>query len=92
MQYFYETIKFFLFGLTIILAIQLNQPKIIDTINQKSHKYDNDITNKNKNIGDKNDKRHIKDILFINGCYKKLPHPYRYRVLHQMEQLNARFL
>jgi len=92
MQYFYEIIKFFLFGLTIILAIQLNQPKIIDTINQKSHKYDNDITNKNKNIGDKNDKRHIKDILFINGCYKKLPHPYRYRVLHQMEQLNARFL
>ena len=22
----------------------------------------------------------------------KVPHPYRYRVLHQMEQLNARFL
>jgi glycosyltransferase involved in cell wall biosynthesis len=32
----------------------------------------------------------IKDVLFINGCNpEKLPHPYRYRVLHQMEQLKA---
>ena len=29
----------------------------------------------------------FKDILFINGCY--LPHPSRYRVMHQMEQLQA---
>lgn len=29
----------------------------------------------------------FKDILFINGCY--LPHPSRYRVQHQMEQLQA---
>ncbi len=29
----------------------------------------------------------VKDILFINGCY--LPHPSRYRVDHQMEQLNS---
>ena len=28
-----------------------------------------------------------KDVLFINGCY--LPHPERYRVDHQMEQLEA---
>ena len=35
----------------------------------------------------------IKDVLFINGCHKDwLPHPYRYRVIHQMEQLNAGFL
>ena len=35
-------------------------------------------------------KRIIRDVLFINGCKnKKVPHPYRYRVLHQMEQLNA---
>lgn len=35
-------------------------------------------------------KRIIKDILFINGCdYKIIPHPYRYRVLHQIEQLNS---
>lgn len=31
-----------------------------------------------------------KDILFINGCdYTALPHPPRYRVQHQMEQLKA---
>ena len=40
-----------------------------------------------------NNKRNIKDVLFINGCETKIaPHPYRYRVLHQMEQLNAGFL
>ena len=38
-------------------------------------------------------KRKVGDVLFINGChYKILPHPYRYRVLNQMEQLNAGFL
>lgn len=31
--------------------------------------------------------REVKDILFINGC--TLPHPERYRVDHQMEQLAA---
>ena len=41
----------------------------------------------------KRDKITVKDVLFINGCYtKQVPHPYRYRVLHQMEQLNAGFL
>ena len=34
-----------------------------------------------------------KDILFINGCNPRvLPHPYRYRVLHQIEQLQSGFL
>ena len=34
-----------------------------------------------------------KDVLFINGCdANTLPHPFRYRVLHQMEQLNSAFL
>lgn len=33
------------------------------------------------------DLREVKDILFINGC--TLPHPERYRVKHQMEQLEA---
>ena len=32
-------------------------------------------------------KRIIRDVLFINGC--TLIHPYRYRVLHQIEQLNS---
>lgn len=35
-------------------------------------------------------KKPYKDILFINGC--TLPHPQRYRVHHQMEQLNSRGL
>ena len=32
----------------------------------------------------------VTDVLFINGCPPELlPHPYRYRVLHQKEQLRA---
>ena len=32
----------------------------------------------------------FKDVLFINGCPKDLlPHPPRYRVTHQMEQLQS---
>jgi glycosyltransferase involved in cell wall biosynthesis len=35
-------------------------------------------------------KRVIRDVLFINGCSEKIiPHTYRYRILHQIEQLNA---
>lgn len=30
----------------------------------------------------------VADILFVNGCY--LPHPHRYRVSHQMEELLAK--
>lgn len=37
--------------------------------------------------GMKSDKQKYKDILFINGC--TLPHPYRYRVIHQREQLES---
>ena len=38
-------------------------------------------------------KRKVSDVLFINGCHHDiLPHPHRYRVLNQMEQLNAGFL
>ncbi|MDD7220240.1 MAG: glycosyltransferase [Blautia sp.] len=33
--------------------------------------------------------RVYRDILFISGCNENLPHPHRYRVLHQMEQLQA---
>ena len=40
-----------------------------------------------------NKQRFIKDVLFINGLSKKVAqHPYRYRVLHQIEQLNAGFI
>ena len=31
--------------------------------------------------------RVYRDILFISGCNEQLPHPHRYRVVHQMEQL-----
>ena len=37
--------------------------------------------------GMKGDKQKCKDILFINGC--ALPHPSRYRVAHQIEQLES---
>lgn len=30
-----------------------------------------------------------KDVLFISGCNEELPHPWRYRVAHQREQLEA---
>lgn len=33
--------------------------------------------------------RAYKDILFISGCNEDLPHPWRYRVKHQREQLEA---
>ena len=34
--------------------------------------------------------RTVRDVLFVNGCPpEQAPHPYRYRVLHQMEQLRA---
>lgn len=33
--------------------------------------------------------RVYRDILFISGCDEHLPHPHRYRVEHQMEQLLA---
>lgn len=37
-----------------------------------------------------NHNRIIRDVLFINGChYKSVFHSYRYRVLHQIEQLKA---
>lgn len=35
----------------------------------------------------KKQKKYVKDILFINGC--GLPHPQRYRVDHQIEQLES---
>ena len=45
-------------------------------------------------IKNKYSKKKIKkDVLFINGCNPKiLNYPYRYRVLHQMEQLEAGFI
>lgn len=36
--------------------------------------------------------RIISDVLFISGCKLNVPQSYRYRVLHQIEQLNAGYL
>ncbi len=45
---------------------------------------------KQQTIAIESKKRILRDVLFINGCDPKVcPHPYRYRVLHQIEQLNA---
>jgi len=38
------------------------------------------------------DNRIIRDVLFISGCKVNILQSYRYRVLHQIEQLNAGFL
>ena len=50
----------------------------------------NNIKNKMKIINKINQ---VKDILFINGCKPEiLPHPYRYRIVNQIEQLKVGFL
>ena len=75
-NYLYKAAKIIFFCFIFFIAL---------TSNKASSNTNN--TNINNNI------RFIKDVLFINGCDEKiLPHPYRYRVLHQMEQLNAGFL
>ena len=71
---------------------------------QKNNALNNSSLSENVTAGNKkiilidknditNNKRILKDVLFINGCnINIIPHPYRYRVLHQMEQLNAGFI
>ena len=68
---------------------KLNNNLTIENINKTIDNYNKKIVNENNN----KDKKILKDVLFINGCNNdKLPHPYRYRVLHQMEQLDSGFL
>jgi len=78
MNYIYIIQKFiFLCFLFSIISESINKKNVTDEGNINN----NDIV------------RRIKDVLFINGCnIKNLPHPYRYRVLHQMEELDAGFL
>ena len=65
-----------------------NNNENITEENNKKNENQNEIKSYNEN-----NKRIIKDVLFINGCnINFVPHPYRYRILHQMEQLNAGFL
>ena len=92
MNYLYNISKFILFCFTLFIIFKFNNENINDKIKQVSSKYSNETDNKATNQIS-NNLRVTKDILFINGCYiENLPHPYRYRVLHQMEQLNACFL
>ena len=73
-----DYLKLFLFCMIIIIIIKSN--KII---------YNEIKLTKNNLLS----KRQVSDILFINGCHHNiLPHPHRYLVLNQMEQLNAGFL
>ena len=57
-------------------------------------KFDKNFHNKDKlNHNNFLRNRKVYDVLFVNGCHPNiLPHPYRYRVLNQIEQLNAGFL
>ena len=51
------------------------------------------LVNSSKDISNNVGIKITKDVLFINGCRLDiLPHPYRYRISHQMEQLNVGFL
>ena len=68
-------IKFHIFCVILILSFDIKRETKLETI-QDSQNIENIIN--------------IKDVLFINGCNSIfLPHPYRYRVLHQIEQLSA---
>ena len=73
----------------VFLKIEHKNVKL-NNLNQKKYEDKKNLTHIVENISNK---RIIKDVLFINGCDSNIvPHPYRYRVLHQMEQLNAGFL
>ncbi|WP_195980083.1 glycosyltransferase [Clostridium butyricum] len=56
----------------------------IGTFVKKSINYIEKCKNIEKNTASN---KHFMDVLFINGCF--LPHPSRYRVSHQREQLQA---
>ena len=90
----YINIKIFNVSRIIHNNIIFNQNALCNDLNIS--KINKTIDNYNKshlNEDNRNNKIIVKDVLFINGCHAdKLPHPYRYRVLHQMEQLNAGFL
>ena len=72
------------------LNIKNSTNKTINDISEKTEGITSTIEKENSMS---NKLKKVKDVIIINGCNpKSLPHPYRYRVLHQMEQLNAGFL
>lgn len=62
-------------------SIEVLKEEGITELIKKTKRYIKQSISKTKEIPS------CKDVLFINGCF--LPHPFRYRVLHQIEQLNA---
>lgn len=58
-------------------AYDLVQDRIRDYLNERREKRENP------------DKTTFVDVLFVNGCALSLPHPIRYRVDHQIEQLRS---
>lgn len=65
----------------VLFSLMNDNPKIFIA------KIKNFIRKKNLKIHNEKNIRSLKDILFINGT--KLNHPYRYRVSHQIEQLES---
>ena len=82
MDHIFKLYKFLLLLLLFLLSIRLEKFKI-----------KKEIYNNKTNFDTNSKVIFTKDILFINGCNPRvLPHPYRYRVLHQIEQLQFGFL
>ena len=82
-KYIYILTKFLFVCFLCFLFIRICKNEIPIGINKKQ----NNIKEKLLAV------REVKDVLFINGCNPKtLPHPYRFRVIHQIEQLKAGFL
>ena len=84
-NYIYPIIKaIFISFIFLISSISIKEPSIEDNCQQNSLKNGKIIIN---------EINEIKDILFINGCNPEiLPQSYRYRVVHQIEQLKVGFL
>ena len=95
MKYIYQITKFLSIYFIFYVSL-LASNKELSNIEENNQEVSNsNFSKKEIDIKTKHfkNKRFIKDVLFINGCdIKSVPHPYRYRVLHQMEQLNAGFL
>ena len=97
MKYIYQITKFLSIYYIFYIALLASNKELSNKkgSHQEASNFDfseKEMVNNTKIINNKN-KRFIKDVLFINGCdNKNVPHPYRYRVLHQMEQLDAGFL
>lgn len=74
--------------------MEMNQliKKTVDTVKKEGvyscAKKANRFLQKRKGIKQKSMKTY-KDVLFVSGCKEDLPHPWRYRVKHQREQLEA---